>query len=40
VIVCACYSAVARVIEAYGAEMEERLPTAEVNPGDWPEAAP
>lgn len=37
VIACAYYSAVARVIETCGVEMEERLPTADIDPDDWVE---
>lgn len=39
VIACAYYSAVARVIETCGVEMEERLPTADIDPGDWVQAS-
>jgi alkylhydroperoxidase family enzyme len=39
VIACAHYSAVARIIETCGVEMEERLPTADIDPGDWTESA-
>ena len=35
VIACAYYSAVARIIETCGVEMEERLPTADIDPDDW-----
>jgi 4-carboxymuconolactone decarboxylase len=39
VIACAYYSAVARVIETCGVEMEERLPTADIDPDDWVQAS-
>jgi 4-carboxymuconolactone decarboxylase len=35
VIACAYYCAVARVIETCGVEMEERLPTADIDPEEW-----
>jgi 4-carboxymuconolactone decarboxylase len=35
VVACAYYSAVARVIETCGVELEDRLPTADIDPGDW-----
>lgn len=39
VVACAFYSAVARIIETCGVEMEEHLPTADINPDDWIESA-
>jgi 4-carboxymuconolactone decarboxylase len=35
VVACAYYSAVARVIETCGVELEDRLPTADIDPDDW-----
>ena len=35
VIVCAFYSAVARIIETCGVELEEHLPTDDIDPGEW-----
>lgn len=35
VVACAYYSAVARIIETCGVELEERLPTADIDPTDW-----
>jgi alkylhydroperoxidase family enzyme len=35
VVACAYYVAVARIIETCGVELEERLPTADIDPEDW-----
>jgi 4-carboxymuconolactone decarboxylase len=35
VIACAYYSAVARVIETCGVQIEEHLPTADIDPAEW-----
>lgn len=35
VVCCAYYSAVARIIATCGVEVEEALPTANLDPGDW-----
>lgn len=35
VVCCAYYSAVARIIETCGVELEERPPTEDINPEDW-----
>lgn len=37
VVACAFYSAVARIIETCGVELEETLPTADIDPDDWTE---
>ncbi len=37
VVACATYSAIARIIETCGVELEEELPTADIDPDDWTE---
>jgi 4-carboxymuconolactone decarboxylase len=37
IVACAYYSAVARIIETCGVELEARLPTADIDPADWVE---
>lgn len=39
VVACATYSAIARIIETCGVELEEHLPTADINPDDYAENA-
>ncbi len=35
IVCCAYYGAVARIIATCGVELEETLPTADIDPGDW-----
>jgi len=37
VVACAFYSGVARIIETCGVELEDTLPTEDINPDDWTE---
>lgn len=39
VVACAVYSAIARIIETCGVEMEEHPPTADIDPNEWTKAA-
>lgn len=39
VVACATYSAIARIIETCGVELEETLPTQDIDPDDWTEDA-